>query len=394
LKTPNRLDMKNRLLQFALLSGASICSVQAVLAQDDMSIFLKSGLDNGNKLINAYASPMLNSFGTGLNAGWFNTAKPHGALGFDFTFSTNLVLAPTSAQTFDVNSLGLSSQMQVLNGKNTSQTVFGSNKDDENPELGLFARYPGATQDSLMSSFRLPAGSGVNFFPVPTAQLTVGVGYGTDVSVRFLPTISSGDFKVGMIGGAIKHDFKQWIPGMKELPFDLSAMVGFTTMNADFKMEAMGADPADNYTYNPNSNKTYDNQALSFKSTAWTTNVIISKKLLFFTPYAALGYQSSSTTLTMQGDYPLTDVNANFDITKAYGTPGYNAADPNSHPRVVKELKDPLEVKGTIGSFRATAGFRLKLAILTIHADYTYSEYSVASIGVGLNVQSLVPPKL
>lgn len=373
--------MKSVSTKMKLVAAIGLLSTQ-VFAQDDMSAFLKAGASDGSKVLNAYASPLLKSFGAGMNGGWFNTAKVHGLGGFSITVSPNISFAPKADQTFDVSSLGLSNNTRVINGKNTSQTVFGADSDKDNPELGMFARYPGATQDSMLTSFKLPPGIGVNLFAVPTAQLAVGVGLGTEVAIRFIPTIKSGDFEVGMIGFGVKHDVKQWIPGMKELPFDLSVMGAFTKLDASIKLAELKADEANSEIDNPNPNKVYK-QTAELSSTAYTFNVLISKKLSVFTPYLGLGYQGSTTELALKGEYPITDINPNYD-----------PLDPTSKRKVVRELKDPVTLEGVLNGVRATAGFRLKLAVVTIHADYTFAEYSVASLGIGLHVQSLAPPKL
>lgn len=373
--------MKSVITKIKLVTTIGLLSTSA-FAQEQMSEFLRAGASDGSKVLNAYASPMLKSFGADMNAGWFNTAKVHGLGGFSINFCTNVALVPSADKTFDVSSLGLSANTRIINGKNTSQTFFGANSNKDNAELGMFARYPGATQDSMLNSFKLPEGIGLAAFPLPTANLAVGVGLGTEVSVRYLPTIKFDGLEIGMIGFGVKHDVKQWIPGIKNLPFDLSVMGAFTKVDASKKLDELKADQPSSEIDNPNPNKTYS-QSVEFASTAYTFNVLISKKLSFFTPYLGLGYQGSNTTLAVKGEFPITDFNTN-----------YNPLDPTSKPKVVRELKDPISIEGNLNGFRATAGFRLKFTLFTIHADYTLANYSVASLGIGLNVQSLAPPKL
>ena len=49
---------------------------------------------------------MAESFGAGLNNGWYNTAKPHSLGGFDLTFTLNTVIIPNSAETFNIKMHG------------------------------------------------------------------------------------------------------------------------------------------------------------------------------------------------------------------------------------------------------------------------------------------------
>src|SRR5674476_40606 len=87
--------------------------------------FLRSAPADGAKYISAYLSPWANAFGSGLNGGWYNTAKPHKFGGFDITTNFSVGMVPTSAETFDVSKIGLSSS---LTGTGTASTVAGPDK--------------------------------------------------------------------------------------------------------------------------------------------------------------------------------------------------------------------------------------------------------------------------
>lgn len=366
----------------ALLSVTS----QSSYGQVDAGTVIQAGKEDANILMNGYMSPLLKAFGAGLNSGWYQTAKPHGIGGFDITVAANVVFAPSSDLTYALNGLTL---LRPAAGQPTeAPTIFGAAK--EGPTVEVHDKSPFTNQDTVITSFNLPQGLGVNFAPVPTAQLAVGVGFGTDISIRFMPSYTVADTKVGMFGFAVKHDVKQWIPVMKELPFDLSVMFGYTSMGADVKFvneNAITPKVDSTKIYNENPDKKYTNQKGVFKAKAWTTNIIISKKLGPFTPYLGLGYQNSVTTFDLKGDYPVTVPN---DADKAQ--------DPNDdsfgYPARIKDVQDPVSIEGKLSGFRANAGFRLKLAVLTIHADYTFGEYRVASVGIGLNIQSLAPPSM
>ena len=59
----------------------------------------------------------------------------------------------------------------------------------------------------------------------------------------------------------------------------------------------------------------------------------------------------------------------------------------NPAPAQPTTIKDP--VKFDVGSSgpRFTAGMRLKLAVITFHADYTIQKYKALSVGFGINVR-------
>jgi hypothetical protein len=69
--------MKSVITKIKLVALLAVFSIP-VFAQEQMSEFLRAGTSDGSKVLGAYASPLLKSFGVYSNAGWFNTAKVHG----------------------------------------------------------------------------------------------------------------------------------------------------------------------------------------------------------------------------------------------------------------------------------------------------------------------------
>jgi hypothetical protein len=51
-----------------------------------------------------------------------------------------------------------------------------------------------------------------------------------------------------------------------------------------------------------------------------------------------------------------------------------------------KEI-DPIDMKYSASGPRVGAGFRLKLAVFTLHADYTLQKYNALTVGFGINVR-------
>lgn len=379
--------MKKTIYNVTFLTAIGLVSF-GVKAQNNISSILKTGLGDANKLVGAYSTPLLKTLGAGNNAGWFNTAKPHGTLGFDLTIVPTLVLVPSADQSFNVDNLGLNT-LKRIDGPETSPTFFGSDK--QGPIVGI--PYNNGS-DTVLYKNTLPAGIGFGAFPVPVAQLAVGVVKNTEIVVRYLPQVDYDQMKMGMIGFGIKHDIKQWIPGMSELPFDLSVMYNYSSFEGQLKIKQLQAEASSSSVYNGDPGRVYNNQKVDIKTTGSAFNLIVSKKIAMFTPYLGLGYQTSTSKLTMKGDFPVTDVNENFEPQNASGTPGYNANNPNHHPLIVRVQQDPIKVEGKLSGFRATGGFRLKMAVITLQADYTFAEYSVVTFGIGVNIQSLVPVKI
>src|SRR5688572_13671443 len=229
------------ILRRVFLLGLTMVSSVPSFAQDEIDELLKESINDGGKLITAYTSPFMHALSLGLNQGWYNTAKTHKIAGVDLTITFNVMAIPDGDLFYDVNKLGLERIELEPNSADypMAPTLFGS-KDrplfsytDET--TGIKETYSGPGGLDLKSEI------GFNAVPVPIAHLGFGLPKGTDVKLRFTPTIDVGNnssFKIFGVG--IMHDVKQWIPGIKLMPFDLSGFVGYTKlrMESQFDPEA------------------------------------------------------------------------------------------------------------------------------------------------------------
>lgn len=345
------MNSLNRLI--ALTAFSIFLSVQA-FAQEDLDKFLQESANDAEKLVGAYMSPFMKSVSSGLNQGWYNTAKPHKIAGFDITVTGNLMTIPNDEMFYNVVKLNLEEiEMDPTSPDYESPTVqnaptiFG-------PERAPIFRLQ---SDPLSGTFEGPAGIdlkgnlGKNIVPVPMVHLGFGLPKGTDIKFRFIPNMGIGtDATFGLWGVGVMHDIKQWIPGMKSLPFDLSAFAGYTRL----KLE--GTFPDDPYRQ--------DARGLMHMN-ATTVQGVISKKISVLTVYGGAGYNLAKSKLALLGSY---DINQDGDFSDT-------------------REKDPLDIDFAASGPRVTAGFRLKLAVITLHADYTLQKYKSLSIGLGINVR-------
>lgn len=314
-------------------------------AQDDMDVYLKAGTEDATKLIESYVSPLMKGFGYGINNGWYNTAKAHKTLGFDLTVTANLVYAPSSSQYFTFRNEDYKNIQLAPGESDQLPTAFGPNEDGPALEIIDENNVPTGTTFNSIAGLGIKDEIGVNAIPVPMAQLGIGIVKNTDLKFRFIPKIDIGDGEVSLWGVGVMHDVKQWIPGIKMLPFDLSALVGYTKLTT---------------TYDMTGNMDGENQEAILTGSGLTIQGIISKKISILTLYGAIGYNSVKSTINVNGTYEIEE----------YGT-----------------LTDPIDFSFKESSMRATAGLRLKLTILTLHADYTLNKYPILTAGVGFSVR-------
>src|SRR6476620_2954651 len=93
-----------------------VLSVSSVFAQDGVSELIKSGPADAQKLAQAYLNPLFKGLGFGMNGGWYNSAKAKNLGKFDIRIQGSAAFVPTSDQTFDISTLGLSNKTRISNG--------------------------------------------------------------------------------------------------------------------------------------------------------------------------------------------------------------------------------------------------------------------------------------
>jgi hypothetical protein len=327
--------------------------------------FLRTAPADGVKYLEAYISPWANAFGAGLNGGWYNTAKPHKFGGFDITLNTSVGIVPTSAQTFDASKIGLSS---AISGAGISSTVAGPDK------AGPLMSYN--ANGVILASFNAPKGVDWRYIPVPTAQVGVGLPFGTELKVRFIPKIKIKDGDVSLWGVGLLHNITQYLPENKLLPFDVSLFGGYTKLMANVPL-GLEPDPSVTKAYtNINASTAFNSQNMKITVGALNISAIASLNLPVITFYGGVGYTKTRTAIELSGNYPLPVIVALPVPHAEYNDSG------------VKKGSDfpKMDIKNFSG-LRANIGFRIKLAFLTIHADYTRAQYNVLTAGLGISIR-------
>jgi hypothetical protein len=365
-------NVRNSLL-ITILSG--ICLFlqipQNLSGQGLAADYLKGGIGDGNKLLSAYLKPLGHATGAGLNNGWYNTAETHKVLGFSVSLIMNASFVPSDDKSYNVTTLGLTQLSPVNPGQVTAPTLFGSSNSGAEMEIRVDdPALPGPDRNFQLTKFNAPKGTGLGFMPTPTLQGAIGLPKGTELMFRFLPKLNSNkpDLTIGLWGVGVKHDIKQWIPIVSKLPVDLAFMAAFTRLTTTTSLDLQ-----------PDANSVgtlpggYNNQEMEFDVKAFTTNLVFSKKILFFTPHVSVGYNFSKASFKLNGDYPIPTgvVTSGVDTGKKIYT---NFANPIS-----TEMNN-------INDFRVNVGFRLKFLVLgCFFADYTLAKYSTLTAGLGIS---------
>jgi hypothetical protein len=109
---------------------------------------------------------------------------------------------------------------------------------------------------------------------------------------------------------------------------------------------------------------------------AHTANFLVGANLPVVSFYGGVGIATSKTNLDLNGDFPVPTVTTSPPI-EAVVTDASAVTDP-----INIEIKN---AEGGIMKPRLNAGIRFKFAVITLHFDYTYANYSVASAGLGIS---------
>ncbi len=345
-----------------LLIIVSLFFLKFSSAQSEVVNFLKYGKDDASKLFQAYLDPYSVALGEGLNSSWYNTAETHKFLGFDLAFSVSAVKIPEADKTFDINSLNLENTLVADGYSSIAPTAAGEN--EAGPLLDFYSNPSDAS--TYQASFTSPAGAGLDVVPVPMVQLSVGVGANTDLIGRYVPEqkIVSGEneAKVGLIGIGVKHNFKEWIPFLKHLPFDASLFVGYSNIYANkgvtFNLENYGIAPG-TLEYTPD-----DNQLLDVKTKTFKYGLVLSKKVSILTVFGSISQNNSNLNVDLKGRYPFVTL-AGTDV-------------------VVVDEVDPIAISFESSTVSVDAGIRLKLAFFSFYGSVSKAKYTSYNAGLSL----------
>ena len=293
-------------------------------------------LDNVNdakSFLQAYLNPLGNGLGAITNNGWYNTARPHKLLGFDATVSLSFLNISNEKKSFNPNSISNFSSPST-----STPTILGKGN--------------GATVEYQGEEFKLPNQSPLfSILALPNLNLGLGIFKKTEINGRFIPNYKYdagfiGKGEINMWGVGFKHDLLQWIPVIgNTIPLSLSLQAAHTQMISKISIL---------------------DQPVSMDIQATNINLIISKNILMVCGYASIGYNSSSTTFRA----------------------GENITNSNSFNLDELEITLPVEMEfETVNELRANIGLKLSLAVITVSANHTISEYPVTTIGVGASLR-------
>ncbi|WP_026898673.1 DUF6588 family protein [Daejeonella oryzae] len=342
-------------------------SSNSVFSQGKVSGLIKAGPGDATKLTQAYLNPLFKGLGIGLNSGWNNTAESKNTARFEFRFGLTGALIPQEDKFFDVTKIGLSNHIRPANNSSPLAPTMAGNKTSA-PQLDVFD-----DNNQKIESFTLPQGQNLPLIPAPQLQGTVGLPNGIDITLRAVPKVSLGnDFgSLSMLGAGIKLEILPLIIGKtldKISPVDIAVAVGFSQLNYQLPLDVRA--PEGSVPKDAEQNQDFNNQMIDAKFSGINAELILSKKLLFFTPFISAGYNTSQTNAKLKGNYPI--------VTGATGFVGQ---------RTYTTFTNPVDInQNDVSGFRGNIGFQLNIAVLRIYSSYTVGDYNAFNFGLGVGL--------
>lgn len=290
-----------------------------------------------------------------MNNGWYHTAKVHKVFGFDLTIGANAAFVPSSAETFNINALGLNSV--AATGSTNLPTIAGA--DIETPlvvtrtiqgqTVTANATAPGGILDELP----------ISAIPSPAVQFNLGLPWKFEAMFRFFPEteISDEGGNVKMLGLGLKKEITKWFGPMKKTPLHISLLAAYTTVDVNYAIE--------NST---TGSVLTNNAAAAFDLDTYTIQAIASLNFPVINLFGGIGYSSGSSTLSTSGT-----------VTGVYQT---GLPSPND---TVTQSIAPVSIDFDANGFITTVGARLSLGFFKIFGSYTLQEYGTANAGIAFS---------
>lgn len=348
-----------------ILMSFSISLAQGT--ETDMAAFFNGATSDANKLLGAYLSPVVKGVSYGMTSSWYNTAKTHKLGGVDLGVSLAVVNLPTSEETFNPQAI-LAGSTTTTTSNTVAPTIIG---DKTVTTYNFNAHGYTIANVNGPEGLQLKKNIGMNAVPVPIIQAGIGLIKNTDLKIRFLPQQNISGSTVKMLGFGLMHDIKQYFPGVKLLPFDLSIIAAFNSVTGASNLSDTKTDPVtgwpnqnDGIPYSPDGKGNY-------KFNSWLFQALISKKVSVLTFYAGLGYAAVSSTTSITGHFTLDN--------PLFQNPATNPAP--------AQIVNPYSANYSNNGLKFTAGMRLKLGPIYFNGDYSLQKYNALTVGFGASIR-------
>jgi len=248
-------------------------------AQNDQDLLVEDML----LIADNFAAPAAEAAAIQSSAGWFSSASDLGEWKVEISFHGNAVFIPGSKQT----KLASNADFSVLNIQGSSNallpTVFGGDTD---------VIFEG---EYLGQEFSFDAIDGLNKKLIihPFPQVTVGLPYGTEVALRFVPRVTIDNVGVSTSGIGLKHNFAQYFKYSRPDDFQVAVVLTYSKIDIDYEYTPIEISSSGVNVLNLN--------RIDVNADLWLLQALASKLYGDFEVFGAMGVTSSNFDYSMGG---------------------------------------------------------------------------------------------
>ena len=313
-------------------------STGGVSAQNLEALF-ESGVQDAQRFAQGYFNPVMELGIHNLSGGWYNSGKSKKTLAFEVSLIGNVSTWSEKQESFLLNTASYSN-LKFADGTEEKyvSTVLGDGSTSAYAEESLGEGLP-----NLRTDFSLPAGlrsEGIQFLPSAFLQASLGLIKGIEIKGRFLPSMSTNDLSVSMLGGGVQFDISEILPLDRVLPLGISFLLGYTQLDASYQIES--------------------NQSIESQIISRNMSLIVSTKLPVFNLYGGVGLVSGSSDLNLLGTYQIAS--------------GVN-------------FVDPIALQSDVSDLGVTLGAKLKLGFFRLNVDHSFSEFNTTRAGINIGLR-------
>lgn len=230
----------------ALLGALGAMSPAPLAAQAALDQIRQTGAENAER----YFAPAARGLAFALTAGVFDRAAVLPAFHVDLGIRVAGAVRADDTNTFEAHLPERVTWSHPSTGSRTYANPYAPvNGDLRTPSVmgqgpGIQLEPAGAFRDALVQagedpeSYRvaLPPGLDLSLIPVANFYVSVGVGFGTELTLRFLPGLEVSPDLGGFSGQgfAVKHELTSWL----DSPVDLAVGIGGQSLSVDDFFEA------------------------------------------------------------------------------------------------------------------------------------------------------------
>jgi len=329
----------------------------------DSGSLIQGGLDDGQKLLKAYLTPINKAIVFGLSDVSYTKFRDENE-SRKLSLALKLAYIPIAEEdfTYDVSKLGL----ELIEAKDPTKTIAPTVFGDSINTIRLASKKKDLFNRPLFE-FDAPTGGQTTAMPLPY----LGINYRlttTNIAVNFIPyvKIPTSDLKVGMLGISVQQDIALFIEGLKDKPFSISVQGSSALLYGNSKLDVKPDGVYVPVTLNGSTPGPYDTQEANIFYTSTQLGAYfdytIAKR---FTIFAGAAYNTGSSRLLVTGNYPI-------------------YAEDSSHIAAVvaSDVVDPIDIEDSFNRTKYELGARADWKKFYLQLNYNIATYG----GVGFNL--------